>query len=199
MKKKILIICGVLLAMVVTVAGTFKYYVRPKYVTPLVRAVEEFLLEDEEGLDLLIQEYEKSLTEDEKLAYEIEKIKQDQIKAQEIAGTGETVDETNQSSDDQNVENLAKKLKKPDKKTNSKVVAGGKTMEELQQEVAPNDLKAGLNIASKINTGHLLSLSKGGLTPEDKKAAKAHLQDRLTSSEYSQLKGLVGKYAYLLK
>ncbi len=200
MKKKILIICGGFLAVTVVAVGTFNYYIKPKYVTPIILAVEEFLLEDEETLDLLIQEYEKSLTEDEKIVWESETTKEEVVedgkKEEQIVGTSESIDRTKENNNSPSIEVQADEIKKPNKK---KVVIGGKTMEELQEEVAPNDLKAGLKIASKIDTGHLLSLSKGGLTKEDKKQAKAHLQDRLTSSEYQQLKGFVGKYAYLLK
>lgn len=196
MKKKVLIICGGLLAVIIVATATFNLYVKPNYVTPLVLAVEEFLLEDEETLDLLIQEYEKSLTEDEKVEYEIEKIKTEEQKSQELISPSELEKEMTENKDDETIEPQPEELKKPKKK---KVVAGGKTMEELQAEVAPNDLKAGLKIASKIDTGHLLGLSKGGFTKENKQAASTHLRSRLTANEYSQLKGLVGKYAHLLK
>ncbi len=195
MKKKILIVCSVLLAIVLVAAGTFEYYMKPKYVTPLVLAVEEFLLEDEETLDLLIQEYENSLIEDDNLANETVNTNE----KEQIVGTTEVIDKVETDTETENIEAQPEELKKPKKKDKGKIVAGGKTMEELQKEVAPNDLKAGVSIASKIDAGHLLSLSKGGFTPENKKKASQHLHSRLSSGEIAQLKGLVGKYAYLLK
>lgn len=183
-------ICASLLTVVIVATGTFKYYVKPKYVRPLVLAVEELLQEDEGTLDLLIQEYEKSLTEDEKLAYELEI---DKMKTEETINTTETIEEN--SADDK----LEIQQDRPETPSKDKVIIGGNTVEDLQDKVAPNDLKSGLTIASKIDTGHLLGLAKGGFTADNKKEAVSHLQDRLTSSEYSQLKGLVGKYAFLLK
>lgn len=193
MKKKILVICGGLLAVFVIAAGVFNYYVKPRYVTPLVLAVEEFLLEDEDTLDLLIQEYEKSLTEEEKIETTEEEKEQ---KEDSLISTSDIVGVTEENNDGQSVEPQVDELKKNNKK---KVVIGSKSIDELQKEVAPNDLKAAMKIASKIDTGHLTSLAKGGLTKDDKEAAKSHLRSRLTSSEYNQLKVLVGKYAYLLK
>lgn len=202
MKKKILIICGGLLTVVVVAAGIFQYYVKPKYLAPLVMAVEEFLLEEEETVELLIQEYEKTLLEDEDLKDQVEQITEEVADLQDISGTDETIDQM-EDLDKQTIEaepeELKESKKESKKKLNKKIVAGGKTMEELQAEVAPSDLRAGLNIVSKIDTGYLLGLSKGGLTPEKKSKAYSHLTSRLSSGEYSQLKGLVGKYSYLLR
>lgn len=183
-------------------AGIFQYYVKPKYLAPLVMAVEEFLLEEEETVELLIQEYEKTLLEDEDLKDQVEQITEEVADLQDISGTDETIDQM-EDLDKQTIEaepeELKESKKESKKKLNKKIVAGGKTMEELQAEVAPSDLRAGLNIVSKIDTGYLLGLSKGGLTPEKKSKAYSHLTSRLSSGEYSQLKGLVGKYSYLLR
>lgn len=198
MKKIILMVCGGLLIVGVALGGIFQYYIKPKYVAPLVIAVEEFLLEDTETVDLLLQEYEESLIEEVTLGEETE-----QNKPQETYNTDHEIIKDEAAKNDEKVdaqkENVQESAEEKNKKPQKKIVAGGKTMTELQKEIEPSDLKAGLKIASKIDTAHLLNLASGGFTVENKKKAKAHLQSRLTSSEYSQLKGFVGKYAYLLK
>ena len=213
MKKKILIICGGLLSLVLVLGGVFNYYIKPKYVAPLVIAVEEFLLEDEETIELLLQEYGDDFAAEVVLGDEIEQAANEVLDPGQIdesvkpAKSGESsveVDQAVESNQKENAvgEELESKQEsglQPAKPTEKKTVVAGKTMAELQKEVEPGDLKAGLRIASKIDTGHLLGLAKGGLTAEKKQEAKAHLTSRLTSSEISQLKGLVGKYANLLK
>lgn len=205
MKKKILIVFSVLLAIVAVGAGTYEFYVKPKYVRPLVVAVEQFLLEDEELVGQLVEEYEKSLLEDglaEALETEVSKMETEQI-----TSTTENMAPSKENNDQPSIEPQANEIKdleeqpkkETKKKASKKTVIGGKTMDELESEIAPNDLKAGLKIVSKLDTGHLLGLTKGGFTPENKKAAKAYLDSRLTPGEFSQLKGFVGKYAYLLK
>lgn len=198
MKKKTLIICGGLLAVIVVVAGTFKYYVQPKYVAPLVGAIEEFLLEDTEALDLLVQEYEKSLIEDGVQGQDADSHKVNEGKVENVGEKVNTDGATDAAEKDRDGKVIDPKQATTTQPADKPVV-GGKTIQELQKEVEPGDLKSGLSIASKIDTGHLMSLAKGGITSEDKKAAKSHLESRLTPSEISQLKYFVGKYAHLLK
>ena len=202
MKKKTLIICGGLLAVIVVVAGTFKYYVQPKYVAPLIGAIEEFLLEDTETLDLLLQEYEKSLIEDGLQGQDADSHKVNEGKVEDVGekvNTDGATDVAEKDKGEQVIDPKQATTTQPAEKSTDKPVVGGKTIQELQKEVEPGDLKSGLSIASKIDTGHLMSLAKGGITAEDKKAAKSHLESRLTPSEISQLKYFVGKYAHLLK
>lgn len=187
MKKKILIILGTLFTVAIIGVGVFKYYVKPKYVAPLIGAIEEFLLEDEETVELLIKEYQNSLEENS---------------ADNNADNNEDNNESatnNQEQGSNSKDTNDNKEPSTEQKTKDNSVVGGKSIQEIQKQVEPGDLKAGLSIASKLDTGHLLGLAKGGLTPEDKKEAKEYLQSTLTSGEYSQLKYFVGKYAHLLK
>lgn len=192
-KILIALIIMVLIA-VIAVVCVFQFYIKPKYGEAILNAAE-VLLEDEE--------VQKAIEE-----IDIEQAMAD-VDIADISDTAEENDVSQEASEAVN--------QKPKENNSSKVVSSGnkasdtstkteskpktvqERIDEVKDEVEPQDFSAGMNIANKLDISYLAGLAGGGITPEEKAEAKKYLKSQLTDAEIAKMKSLISKYSYLLK
>lgn len=206
------VVLGVLVVLIVLSGGTYgfyKFYFLPKYSEQIISLAEEFLAEEgftPEDLSSAIEDIDIGETAKEfSMEDSSEENNNTDHKASENTNektNGNLNENTNKNTSGdmskKNIKNTSQKSSKSAGASPSGTI-GGKDIKELEKQVSPKDRKDGLKIASKIDTGYLLGLAKGGVTAEEKKEAKDHLKQRLSSAEYQRLKGLVYKYIHLLQ
>lgn len=228
-KKKIAvrILLTIFILLVVLAVGAFcvfQFYLKPKYSAQIIEAVNE-LMNDEElvrEIEQIVQDEQlkediENAAADEALSADIEAAAQSALggapdtqsaggadkkndaqppKPQSSAPSDSTAhtnapQQTAGSASEPTTKNEPEKQQSPSKKKS--------LTERAREEASPADFAAGMNIVSKIDVGYLTGLMKGGLTIEEKRAAKAHLTSRLSGSEISKMFSLYSKYSYLLK
>ncbi|NLL69901.1 MAG: hypothetical protein GX238_02075 [Epulopiscium sp.] len=216
-------IASVFLILGISGLTIFEFYIKPNYIAPAIKAAEELFDSEEDLTELLnavgeelakqgqVQDTTKSETKENKQeAMEVEGKKDTEEDRREIKKQNgkestkvenskeQKVDPKNSGKKDQNTDKLEDKDK--EEKTISVPIktVSGKDVNELQKKVDWNDRIEGVKLASKVDVGYLLNLSKGGITAEDKVKAKEHLKSKLTEEEYNRVKQLVVKYSSLL-
>lgn len=200
LKRVLITILIIIAVLALSVFCIFNFYIKPKYSTQIMEAVNE-LMQDEE----LMKEIDK-IAQDEQLQKDIESAAQDEQLNADIAAaaqnaTGGTPNagapaqtaQENNADGNTDAPAQSKPAKDPSSGSNKSL------MEKAREEASPSDFAAGMSIAGKIDVGYLSGLMKGGLTPEEKQAAKAHITSRLSGSEISKMFSLYSKYSYLLK
>ena len=201
LKRVLITILIIIAVLAVGVYCVFNFYIKPKYSAQIMDAVNE-IMQDEELLaeinsalaDEQVQNDINSALSDEKTQSEIATAAAEGVKSS--GASAETPDTSAGAANAQSSVNTPENQPQTTKKPSTE----GKTpMEIAKENVSPKDFATGMKIAGKIDVGYLSGLSKGGFTPEEKQAAKAHLKSRLSGSEISQLSALISKYSYLLK
>jgi len=72
-------------------------------------------------------------------------------------------------------------------------------IDENRDYIDEGDLNVGSNIYSKIDMGYIFSLTKDGMTDEERVQMRDHLLSNLSPSEYNIAKNLFNKYIGMVK
>lgn len=203
--KRVLLYCFIVIGGIgISGIAVFQYYVKPKYVKPLVNAAASFF-ESEEDVGELVAILQKELRQSDLSgrgsAEEVQsKAYSGDVKWVEQGAVNQSVSEEEKTSDTKQTNTKQTSDKKTSKQeiSSSDMKVGGKSVAELEKQVSMKDKTEGIKIAAKINTAYLIGLTKDGISEREKEDAKKHLKQVLTQQEYEKLKELVGKYAYLL-